>query len=259
MYKTLSLIIPIYNEERNLPAFLRLLDANAFILQTELIFVDDGSSDASASIIEAHRFQHSSLLIRLKRNAGKGAAIRAGILRASGDVIGIQDADFEYQPADINQLLEAMISGKCDVAFGARFSPLKQNPRRKGHWAANKFLTALSNLCSGLHLNDMETCYKFIPGDILRCIELVSNRFGFEPEITAKLARLGIRIREIPVTYNPRNYDQGKKICWRDGVAAIWHIIRFNLLPGNSRIIARSKPNMLPAEGRKTQEDARLH
>ncbi len=242
--KTLSLIIPVYNEAENLADFLQAVDRFNFGLRTELVLIDDGSTDGSAEIIRHFAFKRKCVFLYLEQNRGKGAAIARGILAANGDIIGIQDADFEYDLADIPRLLEPLIAGSCDIVYGSRFGRLSQNAHRTVHYVANQILTRLSNLLSGLKLSDMETCYKFFRREILQNIELRSQRFGFEPEITAKIARLKVRVKEMPVSYFPRNYIEGKKITWRDGFAAIWHILYFNLLQ-NRRLFFK---NTMPAK-----------
>ena len=167
------------------------------------------------------------IFIDKPNNEGKGSALRTGIEKASGDVIGVQDADFEYELEDIPSVLAPIIKGRADVVFGSRYKN-SQTVHRTFHYLVNRILTMFSNLCSGLYLSDMETCYKFFRAEIIQNVKLESNRFGFEPEITAKVARLKTKIAEVPIHYNPRNYLEGKKITWKDGVAALCHIVRYN-------------------------------
>jgi len=169
------------------------------------------------------------LIEKMPYNQGKGATIRRGFELATGDIIGVQDADFEYSLEDIPMIVAPLVAGKADVVFGSRFKKNGLQVHRTFHYLVNRFLTLLSNALSGLYLTDMETCYKFFKSDILKNIRLESNRFGFEPEITAKMARLKLRILEVPISYFPRNYMEGKKITWKDGVAAVRHIVYFNL------------------------------
>ncbi len=239
--RSLSLVIPVYNEERHLLEFLRAIDTVKFKVRKELIFINDGSKDATSEIIRAHKFKSPTLFIDEKVNMGKGAAIRKGIAAASGDIIGIQDADFEYQISDIHKILGMLEDGQCDVVYGSRFSKLNPQVHRTFHYLVNRILTMVSNIFSGLYVSDMETCYKFFRREILQNIHLKSRRFGFEPEITAKIARLKIRVKETPISYFPRNYMEGKKITWKDGVAALWHLIYFNFFASKRKFF---KPDM---------------
>ena len=225
----LSLVIPVYNEAEHLGDFLELIDAAEFPISKELVIVDDCSSDRSFEILNSFSFSSKVALLRHDINRGKTAALRTGIEKASGDIVGIQDADFEYDPKDIPSLIEPIISGRADVCFGSRYKS-SQQVHRTFHFLVNKLLTTLSNVFSGIYLSDMETCYKFFRADLIKNLKLKSMRFGFEPEVTAKVARLKARVVELPVSYFPRNYIEGKKITWRDGVAALWHIFYFNLL-----------------------------
>lgn len=223
-----SLIIPVYNEAGHLRDFFEQVDALQLPVPKELVIVNDRSTDGSDKIIDAFPFKSDVKIIHQPENRGKGAAIHAGINAASGDVIGVQDADFEYSMADIPALLGPLIQDRADVVYGSRFKKSGEQVHRTFHYLVNRFLTILSNLCCGLYLTDMETCYKFFRRDIITNIRLESQRFGFEPEVTAKIAKLKIRIHELPISYFPRNYLQGKKISWKDGVAALRHILYFN-------------------------------
>jgi glycosyltransferase involved in cell wall biosynthesis len=173
---------------------------------------------------------------------GKGAALRLGIENANGEVIGVQDADFEYDIEDIPKILQFFLLGKADVVYGSRFKKSCPQVHRTYHYLINRFLTILSNIVSGLYLTDMETCYKFFRQDIIKNITIECDRFGFEPEITAKIATLRCRVMEVPISYFPRNYLEGKKITWKDGLAAIWHIINFNLLKKKKKFFSRTMP-----------------
>jgi len=225
----LSLIIPVFNEAPHLNEFLKLIDQTRSSIEIELIIVDDFSNDGSDSILTNFIFTAPHLLLKHTKNCGKGAAMRTGINAATGDIIGIQDADFEYDPSQIEKLIAPIIEEKADIVYGARFSEGRVPNQPLRHYFANRTLTWLSNRFSGLKLNDMETCYKFMRTEVLKKLELRSRRFGIEPEITAKIAKLNHRIIEIPISYRPRSYATGKKINWLDGLAAIWHILRFNL------------------------------
>jgi glycosyltransferase involved in cell wall biosynthesis len=232
-YKKISLIIPVYNEEAHLKAFVSLIDEVDLGLEKELVFIDDKSTDSSLAILESFEFTSTVVILRQEQNAGKGAAIRRGIEHASGDIIGVQDADFEYEPSDIVRIIDMFLTNEIDACFGSRFKSSYQ-VHRTWHYLINRFLTLLSNFMSGLYLSDMETCYKFFRADLIKNIELESNRFGFEPEITAKVARLKVKVAEVPIRYFPRNYLEGKKITWKDGLAALWHLISFNYFVGNN-------------------------
>lgn len=227
-----SLLVPIYNEAEHLQAFLEKLDALPLgaAFEKELVIVDDCSTDASRNILQSFSFQSPVQILLQGQNEGKGAALHRGIQAATGDVVGIQDADFEYDLSDVPSLLQAFLQDKADVVYGSRFKSSAPQVHRTFHYLVNFVLTFLSNLLSGLYLTDMETCYKFFKRDIIQNIVLESKRFGFEPEITAKIARLKVRVLEFPISYFPRSYMEGKKITWKDGLAALWHIVSFNLL-----------------------------
>lgn len=230
----LSLIIPIYNEEYHLTRFLSLIDALDVGITKELIFVDDKSKDRSLEILKSYDFKSKVVIFEQTVNQGKGAAIQKGLEIAKGTVIGVQDADFEYRMSDIIALLTPLVNDECDVVYGSRYKKNAAQVHRTYHYLINRLLTTLSNLMSGLYLTDMETCYKFFKADVVKNVKITSNRFGFEPEITAKIARLKVRIFEFPISYHPRNYEQGKKITWKDGIAAFYHIVRFNLFSKHS-------------------------
>ena len=239
---TISLIIPIYNEARHLEAFLKQLDTLALSLPKELIFVDDCSSDDSLKILNSYNFASNFKIFHQECNQGKGAALQRGILEATGDFIGIQDADFEYRMSDINSLLQPLINDEADVVYGSRFHKNNHQVHRTFHYLINRFLTLCSNLMSGLYLSDMETCYKFFKAEILINIKLESKAFGFEPEITAKLGKLKVRVMELPISYYPRNYLEGKKISWKDGFAALKHIAYFNLFVSKNDCLRAGLP-----------------
>ena len=238
----ISLIVPVYNEVRHLEQFLKDLDSLQLPCEKELVFVDDCSKDGSFEMIQKFPFKSSVIRERQPHNEGKGAALRRGFDLATGDIIGVQDADFEYSLEDIPSIIEPFLKTKADVVFGSRFKKNGLQVHRTFHYLINRILTLLSNALSGLYLTDMETCYKFFKADILKNIQLESNRFGFEPEITAKIARLKVRILEVPISYFPRNYMEGKKITWKDGVAALRHIIFFNLCQNPRKFFKPSMP-----------------
>ena len=227
----LSIVIPVYNEERTLPELIKRINSVALNLEKELIFVDDGSIDRSRDILKNYEGQGHKVIFQPK-NMGKGAALREGFKIATGDIVLIQDADLEYNPQDYPILLRPILDGDADVVYGSRF--VTAHPRRIlyfNHYVANKLITFLSNMFTGLNLSDMETCYKAFSNkaikEILPCLR--SNRFGIEPELTAQIARHKFRVYEVGISYRGRTYHEGKKITWKDGIAAIWHIIRFNV------------------------------
>jgi glycosyltransferase involved in cell wall biosynthesis len=220
----LSVIIPVFNEVRTIEEILSKV--RAVPVDKEIILVDDGSSDGTRPILERQSQEPDTVVIYHAHNLGKGAAIRTGIARTTGDCVVVQDADLEYDPGEYVKLLEPLAAGKADVVYGSRFLG---NPEKMSflHWFGNKLLTVVTNVLYGASLTDMETCYKVIRGDIARAIRIESDRFDFEPEITAKLLRLGHRIVEIPISYHGRQFHEGKKITWKDGFAAIRALLRY--------------------------------
>ncbi|WCL51342.1 glycosyltransferase family 2 protein [Leptospira sp. GIMC2001] len=248
--KTISLIIPIYNEAGHLQNFLEKVDALKLPTSKELVFIDDCSKDDSLSILESFRFKSKFLILKQEKNQGKGAALRRGFDEATGDVLVVQDADFEYDMEELPSLLVPVLDGKADVVFGSRFRKEVKQVHRTFHYLVNRILTLLSNMFSGMYLSDMETCYKIFQSDIIKNINLVSNRFGFEPEVTAKLARLKLRVQEYPISYYPRNYLEGKKITWKDGIAALRHILYFNIFASKKNFFKVSMPEKyIPGAG----------
>ncbi len=222
----LSIVMPVYNESASIREIVKRVQALPHA--KEIVIVDDGSLDGTRDILrglaggEIRVFFHAN-------NRGKGAALRTGFAKARGDVIVVQDADLEYNPRDIPALLAPIERGEADVVFGSRFLGGPHRVLNFWHYVGNRMLTLLSNMCTNVNLTDMETGYKLFRREVLQQIEIECDRFGFEPEITAKVARLHCRIYEHPISYAGRDYDQGKKITWRDGVAALYHIARFSI------------------------------
>ncbi len=230
MINKISVIIPVYNEENTIEEIIdKIIDIS--IYNKEIIVVDDCSTDNSLQIIETKLKDKVSLIIKNEKNYGKGFSIRKGIAASTGEVIIIQDADLEYDPRDYKKLIDPIDSGKADVVYGSRF--IGSDEKRVlfyWHTIGNKFLTMLSNMFTNLNLTDMENCYKVFKKKIIDQIDLKENRFGFEPEVTAKLAKVkNIRIYEVGVKYHGRNYSEGKKITWKDGISAIRCIIFYSI------------------------------
>jgi len=237
--KKLSILIPAYNEEKTIISVLEELSKVSldFSLEKEIIVIDDHSTDDTGALVEAFINSNSDFPVRYHRqedNQGKGAALHKGIKMASGDLIIIQDADLEYDPNEYNTLLRPVMTGRADVVYGSRF--MGGNAHRVlffWHTIGNKFLTNLNNAFTNLNLTDMETCYKLFKADILKELVLKEKRFGFEPEVTAKICRIPkIRIYEVGISYYGRTYEEGKKINWKDGVKAIYCVFRYNLFRG---------------------------
>ncbi|HSV87196.1 MAG TPA: glycosyltransferase family 2 protein, partial [Bacteroidales bacterium] len=231
----LSIIIPAYNEAQTIGnVLLRIISTPLKNIEKEILVIDDCSNDGTSDILKKFCLHHPTEDIRCFRqstNQGKGAAIHRGIAEASGDFIVIQDADLEYDPGEYSELLRPITDGYADVVYGSRFMGSK--PHRIlyfWHTIGNKFLTFLSNLFTNLNLTDMETCYKLFKAEILKSIRLKEKRFGFEPEVTAKVAQYsGVRIYEVGISYYGRTYEEGKKINWKDGFRAIWYILKYNI------------------------------
>lgn len=228
---TLSLIVPCYNEELTLtPCLARVLALRSEQLKLEIIIVDDCSSDRSLEVAQALAREHPEIkVLHHKVNQGKGAALRNGFAHATGDFVGIQDADLEYEPMEYLKLLEPLLRDEADVVFGSRYlRPESRKILYFWHSWMNKTLTFVSNMMTNLDISDMETCYKLFRRDIIQSIELKENRFGFEPEVVAKIAQLRCRIWECAITYRPRSYEEGKKIGWKDGARALYCILHYS-------------------------------
>lgn len=229
-----SIVVPAYNEVATAERLLRRIAA--VDLAKEVVVVDDGSTDGTRDLLA--RLKEEGLIGQLivhARNRGKGAAVRTGFGRARGDIVVVQDADLEYDPAEIPRLVEPIAAGDADAVFGSRFLGGGKRALLSWHTLVNRLLTAISNATTGLRLTDMEVCHKAVRADLLRALPLVSGRFGIEPEITARLAQAGARVLEVPATYEPRGYADGKKIGWRDGLAAVWHILWYGWLGPKTR------------------------
>jgi glycosyltransferase involved in cell wall biosynthesis len=224
----LSVIIPVYNEKDTISEIVSRVGAAPF--DKEIVIVDDCSIDGTRAILAELEREPGIRVFLQPENRGKGAALRTGFAHVSGDIVLIQDADLEYDPSDYGALLEPILSGKADVVFGSRFLG---GPRRVlyfWHSVANRLLTLFSDMMTNLNLTDMETCYKVFRREVIERITITSNRFGVEPELTQKVARLGVRIYEVPVSYHGRSYSEGKKIGWKDAVSALYHILKYKLV-----------------------------
>jgi glycosyltransferase involved in cell wall biosynthesis len=221
----LSVVIPVHNEKKTLDELISRVEA--VNLDKEIIIVDDASTDGTRQLLKKYEEREKFKVIYQQKNTGKGSALRVGFDKAEGEIIIVQDADLEYDPTDYPELLKPILDGRADVVYGSRFLGGPHRVFFFWHYVGNKILTTLSNMCTNLCLTDMETGYKVFRRTVLDAFTLKSNRFGFEPEFTCKVALNKFRIYEIPISYSGRDYEDGKKIGWKDGVAALWFIFRF--------------------------------
>jgi glycosyltransferase involved in cell wall biosynthesis len=222
----LSIVIPVYNEKDTIHDIISRVQAVDTGMDKEIIIVDDFSQDGTRQILEGLKEPNLRIFYH-EKNKGKGSALQTGFSKASGDIVLVQDADLEYNPLEYPKLLEPILDGRADVVYGSRFLGGPHRVLFFWHYLGNKILTTVSNMLSNLNLTDMETCYKVFKKSILEKITLKSKRFGFEPEVTLKIAKLKCRIYEVPISYSGRDYSEGKKIGWKDGFAAIYHIFKY--------------------------------
>jgi glycosyltransferase involved in cell wall biosynthesis len=232
----ISVVVPVYNEAQTIRSILDRVEAVSLPFDKEIIVIDDCSSDGTREILMNHecKCKANFRVVCHETNKGKGAALQSGFAVVAGDIIIIQDADLEYDPSEYPKLVQPILDNKADVVYGSRF--MGGEPHRVlffWHSVGNRFLTLLSNMFTNLNLTDMETCYKAFRKEVLMQIDIRENRFGFEPEITAKVAKLGCRIYEVGISYSGRSYKEGKKINWKDGVWALWCIMKYNLIAKN--------------------------
>jgi len=232
----LSVVVPVYNEVEFIEEIVERIQS--IPIEKEIIIVDDGSTDGTMDKLKDIEQGNSIKILEHKRNQGKGAALRTGFREAAGEIILIQDADLEYDPSEYSKLIQPILEGKADVVYGSRFVG-GESHRVLYFWhsVGNRFLTMLSNMFTNLNLTDMEVCYKVFRREIIQKISIEENRFGFEPEITAKISNLGCRIYEVGISYSGRTYGEGKKIGWKDGLWAVWCILKYNM---QGRLMSRN-------------------
>jgi glycosyltransferase involved in cell wall biosynthesis len=248
---TVSVVIPVFNERETVEQLLERV--REVPLRLEVIVVDDGSSDGTRDLLPALEGSLIDRLLMHERNQGKGAALRTGFQHATGDVVVVQDADLEYDPYELPYLLEPILSGKADAVYGSRFLGGPHRVLLFWHSIGNRVLTLMSNMFTDVNLTDMETCYKMVRRELLQSLPLSANRFGIEPELTARLAQAGARIYELPISYHGRSYAEGKKIGWKDGVSALWAIFKYNVFP--PRVPQWTVPDVDPWEARRVAKD----
>lgn len=228
--ETLSIVIPVFNEVNTVKGIIERVQEVDLpqVASREIVIVDDYSTDGTRDLLAIYKYQNAFKIIFHDRNRGKGAALRTGIAETTGSIVLIQDADLEYDPLEYPKLLAPFLDGKADVVYGSRFAG-GESKRVLYFWhsVGNRFLTTLSNMFTNINLTDMETCYKVFRGEVIRSLRIEEDRFGFEPEVTSKVARMGCRIYEVGISYSGRTYAEGKKINWKDGVRAIWCILKY--------------------------------
>ena len=236
MTKKLSIIIPVYNEAATIESIVQAVQNQSLEIERELVIVDDCSTDDTRAKLEQIALADNVRIFRHEVNQGKGAALRTGFAQATGDIVIVQDADLEYDPADYPKMIAPILAGDADVVYGSRFAGGASHAvLRYWHAMGNRFLTRLSNWFSDLWLTDMETCYKCFRREVIQSIEIEENRFGFEPEITAKLAAAGVSVWEVQISYRGRGFHEGKKIGAKDGFRAIWAIVKYNMQKSRNR------------------------
>ncbi len=238
----LTVVLPVFNEAATVETLLARV--REVPLDLEVIVVDDGSTDGTRAILPKLEGTLIDRLVMHEKNAGKGAALRTGFKHATGDVVVVQDADMEYDPHEFPMLLRPILAGKADAVYGSRFLGGPHRVLFFWHSVGNRVLTILSNMFTDVNLTDMETCYKMVRRELLQSLPLSANRFGIEPELTARLAQAGARIYELPISYDGRSYAEGKKIGWKDGVSALWSIWKYNVFPPR---VEKWKPPAVPA------------